>query len=342
MQWPTNYKLIKSPAPAKTVALDTAEGLTAHPWSIQKAIFQYRWPIENWTSEDLQKALEKLEDVYSMCLPSVPYESTMLPHTRRCRKACKKAVPASDGWTKSELAALPPVAWCIRIGPTHCSPPCTRGFQNLRERGAFKGRIVSAQSMSSVQCLALMQLQQGFWGVSVDFSKMFNMLSGRVAAQVSLYRGLAPANPLSLLLPIQCATAFWRLPFNALALECFNSRGLPQGMASSVLLSELAISVLVLAYVDDLNFASESEADMVRTIQLLREFEADFRLSLSEAKTHVWASTKTQRQILERDTGFQGTDALEALGAQWAIMPTAKPTYPKEHARLGECIRRQQ
>ena len=219
---------------------------------------------------------------------------------------------------------------------------------------ATKGGVLKACShIAWITEKSLLRLET-YWGVTVDFAKMFNMLSGRVAAQVALFMGLALGNVMSLLVPIMYSRGIWRLPYNALALEFSNSRGLPQGMASSVLLSELAICPLlwrisrgmphveVMAYVDDLNFAATSKGDMMRTIELLREFEADFRLSMSQAKTHVWASEKRHARDLEQQSGFQATSVIQALGAEWPVAPGAKPLYEKEHARLDECIRRLQ
>ena len=198
---------------------------------------------------------------------------------------------------------------------------------------------------SLVQCL-------DFWGVSVDFFKMLNMLSGPVAAQAAVYMGLAPANALSLLVPSMCSVGVWRLPYNAVPMPFRNTRGLPQGMATSVLLSELAIAPLlwrvgscwpmvsIYAYVDDLNFASASRDQLLVTVRFLRQFEEDFALSLSEAKMRVWSSNPREKHVIEAATGFQHTNVLDALGGQWALNRSASPTHPREKERLLECRRR--
>ena len=102
-------------------------------------------------------------------------------------------------------------------------------------------------------------------GISVDFEKMFNMLSGFVAAEVAQCMGLSYLNIMDLLVPLAGAVGVWKLPLSAAPTPFATSRGLPQGMASSVLMAELAISPLlwriarampdvdICAYVDDLN-----------------------------------------------------------------------------------------
>ena len=54
------YAFLRNPTPAKAVAIETEQGLATHPWDIQSALFQFWWPIENWTQQDLMHALERL------------------------------------------------------------------------------------------------------------------------------------------------------------------------------------------------------------------------------------------------------------------------------------------
>ena len=108
------------------------------------------------------------------------------------------------------------------------------------------------------------------WGLSVDFAKMFNTLSPHAAAAVARIMGLSMHNVRDLTLPILKARGVWRLPGNFPPEVFMNTRGLPQGMAPSVLLAELAFSPLLWrlswrdpslnmwSYVDDLNVASNS------------------------------------------------------------------------------------
>ena len=144
----------------------------------------------------------------------------------------------------------------------------------------------------------------------------------------------------------------WTLPFAAAPLPWNNNRGLPQGMSTSVLLSELAVApflwrfsrvlegISVFACVDDLNLVACSREEAIRACQLLREFEQDFSLRLSSTKTKVWTSDPRQADRFAQDTGFQTTDTLDALGGQWPLRKGSKPTCPKESDRLCKCVAR--
>ena len=94
------------------------------------------------------------------------------------------------------------------------------------------------------------------------------------------------------------------------------------------------------SYVDDVNLASQSLEELLRAITCVRQYEADFSLSLSIAKTKIWSSNPIHSQELEETTGFGATRVLDALGGQWCVTKCAVATYPREHARLDECIHR--
>ena len=187
-------------------------------------------------------------------------------------------------------------------------------------------------------------------GLTVDFEKMFNSLSPHVAAVAAGFMGLHASNVHDLLCPLALSTAVWRLPHNAVPTPFKHERGLPQGMASSVLMAELAIapllwklfwrfgdSLLSVAYVDDLNFIC-SRAPLVSLVSdVLREYANDFFLSLSVMKSKVWSSREGQIPKLKRDTGLDATKVIEALGAQWIVCRGGKPDYAKELARYKDC-----
>ena len=73
---------------------------------------------------------------------------------------------------------------------------------------------------------------------------MFNMLSGLVAAEVAAFMGLSFPSIMDLLAPVACAIGTWKLPISASPTPFGTSRGLPQGMATSVILAELVTSHL--------------------------------------------------------------------------------------------------
>ena len=134
-----------------------------------------------------------------------------------------------------------------------------------------------------------------------------------------------------------------------------NRRGLPQGMASSVLMSELSLVPLMcfltlrfgdaiqpISYVDDVNVVCSSVPCLAGVSSVVREFSEDFRLKLSELKTKVWSSKPHQHEKLRQDTGFDTTKVLHALGADWLVCRGGNPQFHKEQARIQECERRLQ
>ena len=123
-------------------------------------------------------------------------------------------------------------------------------------------------------------------------------------------------------------------------------------MASSVLLAELAISpmlwrisraipeVNVCAYVDDVNVITETREHLERTVAYVKEFADHFTLSLSQAKTKLWASETAAHEHLQVELGFSVQRSFCALGGEWPTNRGVRPKYDKEHARLDECVRR--
>ena len=69
---------------------------------------------------------------------------------------------------------------------------------------------------------------------------------------------------------------------------------------------------------------------MLGVASLLREFEADFCLSLSAAETRVWSSRPGQIQRLAKLTNLDSTRVLEILGAEWVVTRGGRPRFRKE------------
>ena len=125
-------------------------------------------------------------------------------------------------------------------------------------------------------------------------------------------------------------------------------------MASSVLLAELAISPLlwrisrsipevdVCAYVDDVNVIAETREHLERAVTFVREFAEHFTLSLSQAKTKLWATQVQAHEQLQVAMRFGIQRFFCALGGEWPTNRGHKPKYEKEFARLDECARRLQ
>ena len=142
--------------------------------------------------------------------------------------------------------------------------PWTREVLHPGQFASRGGILVALSGIALATELSLIGVRD-YFGISVDFEKMFNMLSALVASEVAAFMGLSFPSIMDLLAPVACAVGTWKLPLSAAPTPFATSRGLPQGMATSVLLAELAITPLlwritrslpdvkVCAYVDDLN-----------------------------------------------------------------------------------------
>ena len=89
----------------------------------------------------------------------------------------------------------------------------------------------------------ILQKRKHLLGVSVDFTKMFNHISPSLAADVAVYLGLRECDAKALIAPFASSRGAWCLGFNAVVPMRQRSRGLPQGLSTSVALAELVVSV---------------------------------------------------------------------------------------------------
>ena len=83
------------------------------------------------------------------------------------------------------------------------------------------------------------------WSVSLDFTKLFNMLDPVIGSSIAKYAGLHEETAQLLLLPSLHAAGAWKLPLGSCPTLFRNNRGLGQGLSCSVLISELCIAALV-------------------------------------------------------------------------------------------------
>ena len=80
--------------------------------------------------------------------------------------------------------------------------------------------------------------------VSLDYSKLFNMIGPQVAHEAAMPMGMAPQTAHMVVAPIIHARGIWRLAGNVCP-ERGHSRGLPQGLSTSVCLADLFVSILI-------------------------------------------------------------------------------------------------
>ena len=183
------------------------------------------------------------------------------------------------------------------------------------------------------------------YAVSLDLSMMFNMLSPKVAGKLAEVAGLHEDVVDLLTWPLCHSKSVWKLPGNMVNPVVQAQRGLPQGMASSVLLAELVIACLVrkihwcahchtIVYVDDINVVAFSLEDLRRCLEVVIDFVHTFCLSLSIMKSVLWGTDHDGLKQLEDAFGIQLVHTLEAFGATWQLRQNSNTEYKKEGNRI--------
>ena len=189
------------------------------------------------------------------------------------------------------------------------------------------------------------------YAVSLDYQKLFNSISPSVAAHVARLMGMSEELITSLVRPLLHSLGVWRLPNNAICpWEC-RERGLPQGLASSVALSELFLAVLIrrlhgcvpidsITYVDDVNVIAHSAECLEKALGIIWQFCADFFLTLSLDKTSLWGTDDDTLRDMAHRWGIQHKTTITILGTDWGLKPSESLTHEKEMARIAECKNR--
>ena len=322
------------------------------PTHLQKAIRHMKTSspeVDTWSAAELKKlpmcAVETLLDIYFHRFESMTNSLTCLvkrvPLQKKERMDDPSSIRPSDLFSSilrvlSSCAFMSARPWALRV--LHPSQHATNGgtFPAIAEI-ALRTELAAAGAMPT-------------FAISIDFTKMFNMMSTKVAVLSAKVMGMSDLLASALERPLGGAKFFWRLPTNAKSNLHVHERGLPQGMAGSVLLAECHIAPpiwrtrwalqadpgsLIISYVDDLNLCCTTpSALLARVIEILFEFETDFALSLSSSKTKLWSTDPAECEKLVQMSGFQQTSTLSALGAEWPISYKANPSYDKERQRL--------
>ena len=128
-------------------------------------------------------------------------------------------------------------------------------------------------------------------------------------------------------------------------------RGLPQGMAASVLGAEVFIALFlwrlsctldleIVAYVDDINLISNTRQVLEAAISQLFHFEKTFSLQVAAIKSFVWGSNDFVVNDIALKWGFQAKKTVESLGTEWPLEAMATCCYTKDKARLGKADER--
>ena len=308
--------------------------------------------LDGWTHEEL--AALPMQAWYWFLIVCSVAPMTILTSLTAVFKRVPISKTGSSVCLPHEVRPIDVFSVILRIHATAATRqllPWTREVLHPGQYASRGGILVALSGIAFATELSLIGAKNLF-GIAVDFEKMFNMLSGLVASEVAAFMGLSFPSIMDLLAPVACAIGTWKLPLSAAPTPFATPRGLPQGMATSVLLAELAITpllwritrslpdVIVCAYVDDLNMHTGNKEHLVRVVALLRDFENHFSLSLAQAKTKVWATDVKTHEELANGTGFPVERSICALGGEWPTNPAAKLSHTKELARLDQCMER--
>ena len=116
---------------------------------------------------------------------------------------------------------------------------------------------------------------------------------------LKLLGSLSEEFAIELMKPCRSARSFWRVPRDTAAAPTRHQRGLAQGLASSVLLSEFFVSIFLrrlqrcvnigsVCYVDDVSVVATNRSALESALDLLGKFALDFKLVSSGGKTELW------------------------------------------------------
>ena len=218
-------------------------------------------------------------------------------------------------------------------------------------QNATFGGVLCASSRLCMQVETSLHASTPRWAVAVDFAKLFNTIAISSVAQAARFMGLSEQAILELATPISTSKGAWRLPLNAVAPFVSRQRGLPQGLASSVLSSELFLSVFLwrlhkiwhlcaICYVDDLNLIAQDGQTLRGILRELFGFASDFSLQIAPDKCCVWGTNVKELQEIGKEWGIPYKSSFVTLGTEWATSRSAKPAYVKEAMRMEEALRR--
>ena len=211
-------------------------------------------------------------------------------------------------------------------------------------------------SVMNIACWTELALNKtiNIYAVSLDLSMMFNMLSPMVSANLAQAAGLSSRTTRMLTWPILSSSSVWRLPANVPNPSVQAERGLPQGMASSVLFAELNVACLVhklqacvqcstVVYVDDISVITSSLGDLRSALLIVLHFVRTFRLNLSLLKSALWGTNPQELLQVQKEFDIKVATTLEAFGATWQVNQKERPSTVKEEERVlkvkERCVR---
>ena len=220
---------------------------------------------------------------------------------------------------------------------------------------AASGGAHKAMQRLNMYAERVMRRQEGIFALTIDFTKLYNMLCPDIAKRIASIMGLSDQSMPMLVEPLKKTRGMWRLYANAVVPVVKHERGLPQGMASSVILAEICLAPLIwklhrccrvdtICYVDDLTMVTDTSSMLKKVIGILLRYVADLSLVISKEKSGLWGSNMIELESIACEQGFTVTKTLEAMGMTWVLHSDGEATYSKERKRikvagegLGDC-----
>ena len=213
-----------------------------------------------------------------------------------------------------------------------------------------KGAWIAVAQMN-VFAEAVLHGSKEVWAFTADFSKLYNTMSCEVAERAARLFGLELSSAPWLVEPLKHVKGCWRMPANAVVPFRQHERGLPQGVATSVILSELCVAMFLwrlhaivrvetICYVDDLSVMATNRDDIEKAFDLLVAFTQHLHLALAETKTKFWGTYPTQLMQVAAGRGVAHTDVLSALGLEWGLRAGVSTLHVKEMTRINHCRER--
>ena len=397
------FKYLRNVSPAKSVVVSVAGRITSKPSELHCALVSYWGALERWPSEQSRHlAFFALEDHYALFLPHFQAQIHVSAHDLYNKvQQLSRTSPGPDGWTVSELQALPVEAWTqflVAVQNAHVTMP-TGTSMIFRRTPIEKGDYdipspadvrpidifsLPLRALSSCQVQSLIEWKRRIlhpgqfasrfgaqvamnriglhsaqirhaiaprFAISIDFSKLFNMIDASLVERVVQLCGLDHYSATQLFFPLKGAKGHWRLPRSELGPLFRVQRGLPQGMAASVLGAEVFIALFlwrlsctldleIVAYVDDINLISTTRQVLEAAISQLFRFEKTFSLQVAAIKSFVWGSNDFVVNDVALKWGFQAKKTVESLGTEWPLTAVATCGYAKDKARLAKAEER--
>ena len=393
------YSFLRNDAPKKAVALIAFGRETANPLQMSCALNQYWNTFENWPDIEAEsRALDALEDRWSVWLPHLPYVTELTGfHLKEQAAFQKLSASGLDGWGLRELQLLPPQAWnnladilntgaglentllwAYRRIPVEkkeqevCDPANIRPLdifstllriQASAETGALKwwlgqvlhpsqyaysrGTLASVARLTQISETILHRRARRFV-LSLDFQKLFNTLSAVVIGRAMELMGLDASVVRRIQMPICKSKGVWRLGSNAVVPWVRHQRGLPQGLATSVAMAEVAVSILIhrlvrlvdcetICFVDDIHIVVDQIPKLEAAFAIVAQYTQDFSVLLSPQKTAIWGSELTECQEASERLGLVCQKTADSMGAEWDLGhkgADARPGYAKERMRF--------